>query len=354
MDYKEFKEAFKEDLREALSERGIKVTLSENQVNKLNKSYDALCVTPEGSNVGVNLNVEQLFSAHEEGTSYANVAKGAIDNVETAIGNIHQINVDSLLDYDQMKKNLSMCVVSADRNAKMLDKVPHEKMEDMAVVYRFIVDKREDGNSTVLVTNALLKQFDITHDQLRKDALEIAPEIRPAEIKGMTEMLTEMTGMEVDPSMHEVDDVMFVATVHDKMNGAGVIAYPNFMEDAAEKLGGDYFVLPSSIHEVLLVKDNGSMNVKDLESMVKEVNSTQVEPEDQLTDHVYHYDSKEHLFELADKYEDRLQENAMDEHSQDKNSILDTLKEKKDEVAHNEPKKHIEKAAKQHHEDASL
>lgn len=62
---------------------------------------------------------------------------------------------------------------------------------------------------------------------------------------------------------------MFVATVPDKIHGAGVIAYPNFMEDAAEKMGGDFFVLPSSIHEVLLVKDNGQMTAKGLETWSK-------------------------------------------------------------------------------------
>lgn len=59
------------------------------------------------------------------------------------------------------------------------------------------------------------------------------------------------------PEVAPEDVQMFVATVPDKIHGAGVITYPNFMEDAAQKMGGDFFVLPSSIHEVLLVKDNG-------------------------------------------------------------------------------------------------
>jgi ribonuclease PH len=80
---------------------------------------------------------------------------------------------------------------------------------------------------------------------------------------------------------------MFVASVPDKIHGAGVLAYPNFMEDAAQKLGGDYFVLPSSIHEVILVRDNGQMSAEELQNMVKDVNASQVSPEEQLTDHAY-------------------------------------------------------------------
>jgi gamma-glutamylcysteine synthetase len=146
---------------------------------------------------------------------------------------------------------------------------------------------------------------------------------------------------------------MFVATVPDKIHGAGVIAYPNFMEDAAQKMGGDFFVLPSSIHEVLLVKDNGQMTAKELENMVKEVNATQVEPADQLTDHVYHYDSQNHIFELADKYEERMKEAEHDAVA-DKDSVLGDLKEKKQEIAKKDPAKDAAtKAATKKHE-ASL
>ncbi len=340
MDYKEFKYAFKTDLKRIMNHNGLNVQLSEHHINKMNNSYDAITITPIGGNVGVNANLDALFKMIENGNDYNIVVSKATETLIAGIKDMPQLNVNDLTDYDKMKSNLSMEVVSAERNSDILKKIPYEKMEDMAVVYRLIIDKSNDCNSTVLVTNDLLKQFGITHEQLRDDALAIAPELRPAEIKGMTEMLTEMTGMEVDPSMHAVDDVMYVATVQDKIKGAGVLAYPNFMEDAAEKLGGDYYVLPSSVHEVLLVKDNGSMNVKDLESMVKEVNATQVEPEDQLTDHVYHYDSKEHLFELADKYVERQNDKDAAEHDDSKGSLLKQLDDKKKEVFKASPEKH--------------
>ena len=94
---------------------------------------------------------------------------------------------------------------------------------------------------------------------------------------------------------------MFVATVPDKVHGAGVLAYQDFMDKAAERVGGDFFILPSSIHEILIVPDNGKMGLKDLENMVKEVNATQVSPADKLTDNVYHYDSQAKIFELGEK-----------------------------------------------------
>ena len=131
------------------------------------------------------------------------------------------------------------------------------------------------------------------------------------------------------------DEKMFVATVPDKVAGAGVIAYQNFMDEAAERVGGDFFILPSSTHEVLLVKDDGEANFRDLKAMVEEVNATQVALEEKLTDSVYHYDSKEHIFELAEKFEARQQakEAEISSEKEEKDSVLGDLKAKKEELA---------------------
>ncbi len=238
-----------------------------------------------------------------------------------------------------------MEVVSAERNAEMLENVPHKQMEDMAVVYRLVLDKDNAGNGTILVTNNMMEQFGVTPEQLHEDAVKNAPEIRPSEIKSMTEVLSEMMGNDFVQIPDPTDEQMFVATVPDKTRGAGVIAYPNFMEDAAVKLEGDFYVIPSSVHEVILVKDNGQMTAEQLEAMVKDVNANQVAPEDRLTDHVYHYDSEEHIFELADKYEQRQADKEFEDKAAGKDSVLNDLKEKKEKSAKETPEKHAEKAA---------
>ncbi len=346
MEFEEFKESFKEDLKKSLEELGIHAELSEHHVEKLNQSYDALSVTPEGSRIGVNANLDTIYQSYEDGVDYNDVVNRATTAIEAGIKSTPDIDVAEITNYEAMKGKLAMEVVSADRNADMLENVPHENMEDMAVVYRLILGQDSDGRSSILVTNDLMEQFGVTHEQLHEDAMVNAPEIRPSEIRGMSEVMMDMMGPGMIPEIALEDEQMFVAGVSDNIHGAGVIAYPNFFEDAAEKLGGDYYVLPSSIHEVLLVRDNGEMTAKDLEAMVREVNATQVAPEEQLTDHVYHYDSKEHIFEMADKFEERQADRDSEEHEADKGSLLSDLKAKKEEVAKEAPDKHSKDAAK--------
>jgi len=101
---------------------------------------------------------------------------------------------------------------------------------------------------------------------------------------------------------------MWVATVEGGMNGASVTQLPDFLQQAADRLGGDFFVLPSSVHEVLFIRDDGSFERDQLESMVRSVNATEVSEVDFLSDSVYHYDSDDRIFEKAVTFESRVAE----------------------------------------------
>lgn len=357
MDYEGFKEQFADDIKERLDDAGIDAKLTFNTVKKLNDSYEAITITPDDSNIGMNLPVEKFFAAYEDGRPYDEVVDKAMEVIENGINERPDFNIDDLTDYSKMKEKLAMEVVSAETNKDMLETVPHKMMEDMAVVYRFVLSSDEDGRASVLVTNQMLENMGITAEQLHEDAMENAPQLKPAEIKGMTEVLAELMGVEqaemmgMSPVAPE-DEQMYVASVPDKVHGAGVLAYQDFMDQAAERAGGDFFILPSSIHEILIVPDDGNVKLADLEAMVKEVNATQVAPEDKLTDSVYHYDSKDKIFELGEKFVARQAEKEAakleekDSEKAEKGSVLGELKAKKEEIAKTPKKAPVEKGAK--------
>ena len=352
MDYENFKEQFIEQLQEELYGKGFEARFDTKAVEKLNnEGYDAVTVTPTDSNIGVTLNVEAFYRAHEDGATMNDVVAKASDTVVRGFENQPVVDVASLTDYEQMKDKLIMEVVSTEANAEMLANVPHQEMEDMSVVYRFVIDSNEDGRATILATNNMIEAMGITPEQLHQDALKNAPELKPAVITGMSEVMAEMMGMSpeemammgmpTDPA----DEQMYVATVPDKIHGAGVLAYQDFMDQAAERVGGSFYILPSSLHEVLLVPDNGQMSLGDLEAMVREVNATQVAPEDKLTDNVYHYDAEAKVFELGEKFVERQAEKEADvEKTAEKESVLGDLKAKKDEVAKQPKKETVDKA----------
>ena len=144
------------------------------------------------------------------------------------------------------------------------------------------------------------------------------------------------------------EPILLVATTRDSFMGASVIQYPGFLEQAAEQVGGDFFILPSSIHEVLFVPDDGKTDYHELEVMVQSINQAEVAPADRLSDHVYHYDQTDRVFELADKTVGRKLAQEMAKRAEragmtkdpveKKPSVLAQLGEKKREAMEHAPK----------------
>lgn len=203
---------------------------------------------------------------------------------------------NSIDDYKKMKSKLCIEVISSERNTELLQNIPHERMEDMAVVYSFLIDQTDTENKRILITNKMLDQYGISKEQLRDDALENAPKHRPVQDTGLLKTIVEMSGDERIPGIEFAtipeDEPVRVVTVPGGFNGAGVIAYPNFMNDMARKLNGNFYILPCSIHEVLIVKEDSFMEPRELRNMVEIANSTEIKPEDRLTDSVYFYNQE--------------------------------------------------------------
>ena len=297
MDFKEFVNKLEQDLKDAMADISPGATVDVRSVEKLQEgSYTGITISPAGGNVGMNLNANQLFDQMQDGQSYEGVLAVAVSTAERGLHDMPAVDVSELMNYEAAKKYLCFDVVGSDRNADMLEKVPHTDKENISMVYRLQLDSTENGAATVLITNAMMEQFGVTKEQLHADAMENAQEIRPADFRTMAAVMAEMMGMP-EEMMADMAPPMYVATNQDKVQGAAVMFYPDFMDQAAKELGGDIFILPSSVHEVLILPDDGNMNAQELKEMVTSINASEVSPEDRLTDSVYHYDAQERIFE---------------------------------------------------------
>ena len=225
------------------------------------------------------------------------------------------------MDYDIAKDNLFIRVSSAEANKDMLANVPHQLKEDLAITYHVAVSMDEEGLSSMLIKNDLLKQYGITAEQLHEDAMKSSPRIMAPEVSSMGAMMEELVEKDLFMMSPEEREMLqesiresaqmptfFVVTNQQRIDGAGALFYPEVMDNLGELLGQDYFILPSSIHEMLVLPDNGEVSADELRMMVTEVNATQVAPAERLTNDVYHFDTKDHVFEKADRFTERQKE----------------------------------------------
>ena len=153
----------------------------------------------------------------------------------------------------------------------------------------------------------MLKDFGVTAEDLHLDAVISQMKHCPPTLDNLSEIMTKMTGGVIDV----LESPLWVASVEGGMHGAVAAVLPELLEQAAEKLGGDFFILPSSVHECLFIPDDGNADRKDLERMVRSVNRAEVSERDFLSNSVYHYDSIEKVFEKAENFESRVAEEGM-------------------------------------------
>ena len=342
MTYDVFLEQMKNDLQTAFSrelpEKYSQVKIGIRDVEKLQgESYRGISFRIGDSPIEGNLNLQQAYQEQEAGIPYSEILRQTKEAITQQVDRMPQFNLGELSSYEAVKQSMMMELIPQKGNEERLKEIPHRDVEDMALIYRMDMGEGSNGRMTAVITNQNLTAYGITAEQLHQDALANAPESHPASLRSLRDVMAGMMGMETDPMMPG-EPVIMVATTRDSFLGASVIQYPGFMEQAAEQIGGDFFILPSSIHEVLLVPDDGNADYHSLEDMVQTINEAEVAPADRLSDHVYHYDQADRVFELADKTAARKLEQKLAkktgqrEPAEKKTSVLAQLGEKKKEA----------------------
>ena len=146
--------------KQNLYERGVEdVEMSFHNIEKTNQSYESLTIVQGGGNIGINFNIEAAFSEYQHTGDYAGVLAESTHAIMQGLENIPSVDTAELTNYEAMKDKLSIEVISADANADLLAKIPHENIEDMAVVYRFVLESNEAGRSSILVTNDMIDRM---------------------------------------------------------------------------------------------------------------------------------------------------------------------------------------------------
>lgn len=349
MNFEEFVNRMKESIRNYLPKEYENAEVLVQEQQKLNNRYIGLLVLREGGIITPTVNLEQLFDYYN---SHPEMSIYDVMKETSSIIQMEQpgLNIEGILQYDLAKEKLFMRVSSAEKNEELLQHVPHELKEDLAITFHLAVDLDEEGVASTMITNNIMEQYGITKEQLYQDALVNSPKVLPATVENMDKLLRRMMlddmkasgmGAEELKAMEEEMDLMIsanqnpmtVVTNERTVNGASALFYPGMLDQIGESMKGDYFILPSSINEVIVVPDDGSLDPRELKEMVNEINHTQVAPEERLTDEVYHYDTKERVFEKADRFQQRKLDQAIDGVKDAVKERLQTPKHKATEIS---------------------
>lgn len=198
------------------------------------------------------------------------------------------------------KEDIICELVNTQLNRHLLRNVPHRNIEDLSLIYRKKVYVPEADSATVLITNDVADRMGMDEQELYDTAMATEQYI----CESMAYMIAELMG--VEPEELEMDDApeMYVITNDSKMYGATAMLNNEILAKAMEEMGADdVIVLPSSIHEIIVVP--GYMDSDYMRNMVREVNRTQVQEQERLSDNVYRYDKENGLKLIRSKEQDK-------------------------------------------------
>ena len=298
---KVFAEGVAKDIRNYLPPEYENADFQVVQKNKNN----GVQVNLPGKDLSPIIYVEQFFDEIRQGEPVDEVMDRFARCIEKSGRAPFMDSGIDLMNYDSLKEHLAIKLVNTQTNRKMLQEMPHENIEDLSVIcyVDFPVDSRE-GKATMEVRNQYLSIWNIDEKALFQQARANTQPINTPVLQTMfgtwkslfdedacVKNLLDENTTEFGLSSHET---AYVLTNMEMKYGAAMITQPEVLNKLEQLFPEGFYVLPSSVHEVLIVPDNGEMELKMLGEMVREVNKNEVERQEVLSDRVYSYDKEKH------------------------------------------------------------
>lgn len=260
----------------------------------------AVVIREEGESVSPTIYIDKFIEDIEkEEVTVAEVAEKIFgmyeENRKPELG----ATVSDLTKKEFILGHVEYQLVNADRNAERLQGVPSKKIADLAALYRTVISNDERGTASYIVSDEMMKNAGISIEEL-DEATDRNTKNAGFLVKSMQQVMAEMMGMPEEMAEAMADGPqMFVLTNDRKTNGASILLFKEQLVELAEKVDDDFFILPSSIHELLAIPASQVDDAEQLRQMVREVNDTQVAPDEILGYEVYLYNRETGEVEVA-------------------------------------------------------
>lgn len=303
MTYQSFQKKLEEMIVEKLPEgyrTEIHLVVKNNDLQ-----LDSLIILSEQSTISPNFYLQQYYEKYLQGNTMEALTDEILDIYRNTRQTMDQYPMD--LSLDHCRDRIIYHLTSGEKNNLRLEQVPSIPFLDMVITFHILMMEEEEGVGSIMVRDVLQSEWGISTKQLFQLAEENTTRLFPMQIHSMDQMLSEL--QKIYPELAEEypenslnwqgEPEPLVLTNHKGINGAAVMLYPGCLGEIEKHCAGDFYILPSSVHELLIMPDVKGMTKSELLRMVREVNENCVQPDEILSDHVYHYSSELQTVEIC-------------------------------------------------------
>lgn len=318
MTYETFLKWIPELVQSELGE-GVKVRLHTIHKNN-NIRLEALCILEEGCNVAPTIYLQSYYERLQAGVPLKHICSEICREYGASRCGIY-MNVQDFCDYEKMKSRVVYKLVNYERNRELLQDVPHRRFLDLAVVYYLLIENQFIGSGTAMIYHHQRQLWQVDEETLYRMASANTERILGHEITPMRQVILSLlqrdmrqqlegnlrtgacTGSQVDRWAVEILDRMlpqerydmYVLSNESKYLGAAAALDTGRLRAFADKMGCGLHVIPSSVHEMIVLPETQPLKREDLQRLLREINAEEENVQDFLSDQVYYFDRKKGL-----------------------------------------------------------
>ena len=314
MEFEKFLEKVKNAVQAYFGEN-LRLTVS-NVLKNNGVTLSGLIFMCEDSEVASTIYLNGFYEEYSQGQPFGEIVRRICAVYEENKPD-QDLNMDFFNDYAKVRPKLACRLIHYEKNRQLLEKLPHRRFLDMAVVYCCIMMSDRIGCACVLINDSHMELWQASEEQLYQDTMDNMPRVLPVEFSSMDDFMFDVIRKAIQDKMEEtpeedsdgcqamLDEVaeilvgwpkkenperkMYILTNKQRFYGAASILYPGVLKKYADTRGCDFFIFPSSVHEVILLTDTGIEDREHLYDMVHEVNCQNVPQEELLSDSVYYF-----------------------------------------------------------------
>lgn len=299
LSFDEFVLYVKNNIEEFMPESFMVKSIEVKEIMKNNGTLlTGICINEEDSNITPNIYLEGFYRKYEEGADLPDLLN---EIVKVRMNHDKSnINIEIFDDYDLVKKYIFPKIIGrVDWNLDYLTDKPHNHICDLAVIYYVDITEvfgNDDGIAAVVINNNLMEKWQIGENDLLFQSFKNLEESEryTSVFKGMSKILSciadDIPGL--DELLTDSDELMFVLTNSTSVNGSSIILKEGVLRDIYEKLGL-IVLIPSSVHEWIIMRAADVESPESLRNMINEVNQSQVAENERLSDHPYIFNGKD-------------------------------------------------------------
>ncbi len=266
----------------------------------------ALMIKRENKNVHPTIYIEPFYDVYKEGEDIEVLITRMLE-LEREANLQNDFDASEFTDFNKVRDNVCFRLVNLEANKELLESVPYEKIRNLAKIFYVDIENSEFGTGSILIRNDHLEMWGISKRELFRLADKNTEKNYPSTFMNMNVMLQELVKQvfekskesgEIPEEFELPENVfiseypMYVATNNQRYYGASVLVYDGLLETIAEKLNDNVVIFPSSVHEFIFMSAKSAREFGDydgLKNIVENINRTQVEPEEYLSDNIYYY-----------------------------------------------------------------